>query len=155
MIIAVLASEGAPYVKSGGLGDVMEALPGALSRMEGNEVVLILPYYKKIKDNPAIETELVREMDVELGWRHQYAGLERLCLPGLTVYLVDSEYYFGDKIYRGGEAEEIYNQVEGIHYSRVNGGIHRESGCEMAADKEHIEGFVECVCREIVIHSLV
>ena len=48
MRIAVLASEGAPYVKSGGLGDVMEALPSALARIEGNEVVLVLPYYKKI-----------------------------------------------------------------------------------------------------------
>ena len=47
MRIAILASEGAPYAKSGGLGDVMEALPSALSRIGGNEVVLILPYYKK------------------------------------------------------------------------------------------------------------
>ena len=45
MKIAILASEGAPYVKSGGLGDVMEALPAALARMLGIEVVLILPYY--------------------------------------------------------------------------------------------------------------
>ena len=43
MNIAILASEGAPFVKSGGLGDVMEALPAALSRMEGNNVVLLLP----------------------------------------------------------------------------------------------------------------
>ena len=45
MKIAVCASEGAPYCKSGGLGDVMEALPAALSRIEGNEVALFLPYY--------------------------------------------------------------------------------------------------------------
>ena len=44
MKIAILASEGAPYAKSGGLGDVMEALPSALARTEGNQVVLILPY---------------------------------------------------------------------------------------------------------------
>ena len=57
MKIAILASEGAPYVKSGGLGDVMEALPAALSRIPGNEVVLILPYYKKIRDNEAFQVE--------------------------------------------------------------------------------------------------
>ena len=51
MKIALLASEGAPYAKSGGLGDVMEALPSALGRVSGNEVVLILPYYKKILEN--------------------------------------------------------------------------------------------------------
>ena len=72
MRIAVLASEGAPYAKSGGLGDVMEALPAALSRIEGNEVVLILPYYKKIKDNPAYETERVWYDQIQLGWRQQY-----------------------------------------------------------------------------------
>ena len=44
MKIAIVASEGAPYIKSGGLGDVMEALPAALSRIAGNEVVLLLPY---------------------------------------------------------------------------------------------------------------
>ena len=60
MKIAILASEGAPYAKSGGLGDVMEALPAALSRIEGNQVVLILPYYKKIKENPKYEVELVQ-----------------------------------------------------------------------------------------------
>ena len=67
MRIAILASEGAPYVKSGGLGDVMEALPAALSRIEGNEVVLILPYYKKIKDNPAYPVEQVAQFHVALG----------------------------------------------------------------------------------------
>ena len=51
MKIAILASEGAPYIKSGGLGDVMEALPSALGKIPGNEVVLILPYYKKILEN--------------------------------------------------------------------------------------------------------
>ena len=75
MRIALLASEGAPYVKSGGLGDVMEALPAALSRIEGNEVSLFLPYYKKIKDNPQFQTELVAQFHVSLGWRQQYAGI--------------------------------------------------------------------------------
>ena len=97
MKIAILASEGAPYVKSGGLGDVMEALPAALSRIEGNEVVLFLPYYKKIKENPAIRTELVAQFTVGLGWRRQYAGVMRLLgrTDGVTVYFIDNQYYFG------------------------------------------------------------
>ena len=61
MRIAILASEGAPYAKSGGLGDVMEALPSALSRIEGNQVILLLPYYKKIKENPAYAVEQVAQ----------------------------------------------------------------------------------------------
>ena len=59
MRIAVCASEGAPYCKSGGLGDVMEALPAALSRIEGNEVALFLPYYSKVKRNGAYPCEKV------------------------------------------------------------------------------------------------
>ena len=97
MRIAILASEGAPYIKSGGLGDVMEALPAALARIAGNEVVLILPYYKKIKENPAIETETVTSWKVTLGWRQQYAGLKKLKgrTDGVQVWFIDSEYYFG------------------------------------------------------------
>ena len=64
MKIAILASEGAPYAKSGGLGDVMEALPAALARIPGNEVVLVLPYYKKILENPKYEVEQVAQFHV-------------------------------------------------------------------------------------------
>ena len=99
MKIAILASEGAPYIKSGGLGDVMEALPAALARIPGNEVTLLLPYYKKILDNPAYETELVAQFHVALGWRQQYAGIHRLKnrSDGVTVYFIDNLYYFGGR----------------------------------------------------------
>ena len=59
MKIAMIASEAAPFVKTGGLGDVLQALPDELARVEGNEVALFLPYYKTIKQNPEIETELL------------------------------------------------------------------------------------------------
>ena len=103
MRIAILASEGAPYIKSGGLGDVMEALPSALARIPGNEVALLLPYYKKILDNPAFETELVAQFHVALGWRQQYAGIYKLKnrADGVQVYFIDNLYYFGG---RGGPA---------------------------------------------------
>ena len=99
MRIAVCASEGAPYAKSGGLGDVMEALPAALQRIEGNEVVLFLPYYNKIKTNAAYEVEKVAEFRVSLGWRQQYAGVMKQTnrADGVTVYFIDNEYYFGGR----------------------------------------------------------
>ena len=99
MKIAICASEGAPYAKSGGLGDVMEALPAALQRIEGNEVVLFLPYYNKIKTNAAYEVEKVAEFRVQLGWRQQYAGVMKLTNrnDGVTVYFIDNEYYFGGR----------------------------------------------------------
>ena len=99
MRIAILASEGAPYAKSGGLGDVMEALPAALQRIEGNEVVLILPYYKKIRENPAYQVEQVAQFHVALGWRQQYAGIMKLTnrTDGVQVYFIDNLYYFGGR----------------------------------------------------------
>ena len=113
MRIAVLASEGAPYIKSGGLGDVMEALPSALARIEGNEVALILPYYQKIKENPSYETELVAQFQVTLGWRRQYCGLMKLKgrNDGVTVYFIDNDYYFGGRpgaIYGAGDDAERF-----------------------------------------------
>ena len=99
MRIAVCASEGAPYAKSGGLGDVMEALPAALARMAGNEVSLFLPYYGKIKNNAAYAVEKVAERYVHLGWRRQYAGVLKLVgrSDGVQVYFIDNEYYFGGR----------------------------------------------------------
>ena len=99
MKIAILASEGAPYAKSGGLGDVMEALPAALARIPGNEAVLILPYYKKILENPKYQVEQVAQFHVSLGWRQQYAGIFALKnrTDGVQVYFVDNLYYFGGR----------------------------------------------------------
>ena len=99
MKIAILASEGAPYIKSGGLGDVMEALPSALARIPGNEVILFLPYYKKILSNPSFEVEPVSRFYVTLSWRRQYAGIYALKNrdDGVQVYFIDNLYYFGDR----------------------------------------------------------
>ncbi len=99
MRIAVMASEGAPYAKSGGLGDVMEALPAALSRIDGNQVVLLLPYYNKIKTNPAYTVEKVGEVMVQLAWRQQYAGILKLTsrADAVQVYFIDNDYYFGSR----------------------------------------------------------
>ena len=99
MKIAICASEGAPYAKSGGLGDVMEALPAALSRIAGNDVVLFLPFYNKIKTNAAYETEKVAEFRVSLGWRQQYCAVMKLTnrADKVQVYFLDNEYYFGGR----------------------------------------------------------
>ena len=99
MRIAICASEGAPYAKSGGLGDVMEALPAALQRIEGNEVALFLPYYNKIKENEKYVTAKVAEFRVSLGWRKQYCAVMKLTnrTDGVQVYFLDNEYYFGGR----------------------------------------------------------
>ena len=96
MKIAMVASEAAPFIKTGGLGDVMQALPAELSRIKGNEISLFLPYYKKIKYDPSVETELISAFTVNLTWRQQYIGLFRWKNgnQNLQVYFLDNEYYF-------------------------------------------------------------
>ena len=95
MKIAILASEGAPYAKSGGLGDVMEALPAALSRIPGNEVVLILPYYKKILDNPAYEVERVHFYDTKLAPEFPRFFYLNLCKIQLHRHLAVCQIHIG------------------------------------------------------------
>ena len=102
MKIVYAASEAAPFIKTGGLGDVAEALPKALSEEKGNEVCVFLPFYKRVKENPNIETELVKEFAVNLSWRRQYVGIHRVKSrkKKLKIFFIDNEYYFGrDGVY--------------------------------------------------------
>ncbi len=102
--VLIAASECSPLSKTGGLADVVGALPKSLAGL-GLDARVITPYHRCIKDRYADRVTHLAYTYVDLGWRHQYAGLEKLELPGMTVYLVDSEQYFGDRIYRGGDAE--------------------------------------------------
>lgn len=97
MRIAMVASEAAPFVKTGGLGDVMQALPLELSKMKGNEVCLFLPYYKRIKQDPNIQTEQIGSFHMELSWRESYVGIMRLKTrkKKLQIYFIDNDFYFG------------------------------------------------------------
>ncbi len=111
MKIVFAASEAAPFLKTGGLGDVAEALPKALSEEKGNEVCVFLPYYKKIKQNPNIKTEFVKSFAVGLSWRAQHVGVFKLksLKRKLKVYFIDNEYYFGrDSVYGDGDDGERF-----------------------------------------------
>ncbi len=102
--VLIASAECSPLSKVGGLADVAGALPKSLNSL-GFDARVITPYHRIIKDKYADRVEHIAEFYVNLGWRTQYAGLEKLMLGSLCIYLIDSEYYFGDKIYRGGMAE--------------------------------------------------
>jgi len=97
MKIVFAASEAAPFIKTGGLGDVAEALPAALSEYKGNEVSVFLPYYKQIKEDKWIEVELIGEFETDLSWRRAYVGLFKLKSRKrkLQIYFIDNDHYFG------------------------------------------------------------
>lgn len=97
MKIAMVASEAAPFVKTGGLGDVMQALPAALSKIKGNEIVLFLPYYKRLKQDKTLPVEFLGSFNMELSWRESYVGILKLKSrkKKLQIYFIDNDYYFG------------------------------------------------------------
>lgn len=102
--VLFVSSECAPLSKTGGLADVVGTLPKYLAEF-GMDARVITPFHRVIKDKYADKVEHLFHFYVDLGWRHEYAGIEKLVLNGVTIYLVDSEAYFGDAIYRGGSAE--------------------------------------------------
>lgn len=110
MKIVHAASEAAPFVKTGGLGDVMQALPAALSRYRDCEVSLFLPLYSTIKQDPSIHLQKITDFTVFLGWREQYVGLFQLkSRAKKKVYFIDNEFYFcRNRIYGEGDDAERF-----------------------------------------------
>ena len=94
MKILMATSECVPFVKTGGLADVLGALPKALAAA-GEEVRVVLPKYKEVSEKYASEMTHVCYFYVNLGWRRQYCGIESLEMNGITFYFIDNEYYFG------------------------------------------------------------
>lgn len=94
MKILFVASEAAPFVRSGGLGDVAGALPKALNQL-GNDTRVILPFYKEeIADTFKDGFRFVASTFVDLSWRRQYCGVYEANYDGVTYYFIDNEYYF-------------------------------------------------------------
>lgn len=93
MKILYVASEAAPFIKVGGLGDVAGALPKALCRA-GDDVRVILPYYSAIAQEWKEQCARKAEFYFNNAWRHQYCGVMEAVIDGVTYYLLDNEYYF-------------------------------------------------------------
>ena len=93
MQIVFASAECAPFVKTGGLGDVAGSLPAALVRA-GAEVIVMVPKYATIKDEYRAQMEHFADFYVSLGWRNEYCGLEKLEHDGVTFMFIDNERYF-------------------------------------------------------------
>ena len=93
MNVVFASAEAAPFVKTGGLGDVAGSLPAALQKAGAN-VIAMVPLYGTISDEYKSKMEHVTEFYVSLGWRNEYCGLERLIHNGVTYLFVDNKRYF-------------------------------------------------------------
>ena len=102
--VLLASAECAPLSKTGGLADVVGTLPKVLKKL-GIDARVITPYHRCIKEKYADKVEHMFYFYSRMGWRNAYVGLEKLELDGITIYLIDNEQYFGDAVYRGGNAE--------------------------------------------------
>ncbi len=97
--VLFVTAEMAPLAKTGGLGDVLGALPPRL-RQAGLDVRVVMPLYKRIKEKYARELTFHRWAMIKLGWRTLYSGLLSMTVNGVPTYFIDNEFYFGhDQIY--------------------------------------------------------
>lgn len=97
MNILMVASECYPFAKTGGLADVISALPKALKTQNVN-VSVVLPLYKTIKQN--YKTTFMAYDYVDLGFKHVYVGLHHLKQNDIDYYFIDNEEYFNlDNLY--------------------------------------------------------
>ncbi len=109
MKILFTTSECVPFIKTGGLADVVGALSPVLAK-KGNDVRVILPLYSAIPEEYVNQMKHELDFEVDLGWRKQYCGIESLVYNGVTYYFVDNKYYFGRSyIYgMGGDEHERF-----------------------------------------------
>ena len=94
MKILFAASESVPFVKTGGLADVVGSLAPVLAK-EGHDVRVVIPEFGAIPQEYTDKTTHVCDFEVQLGWRRQYCGIEKLEMNGVTWYFMDNKYYFG------------------------------------------------------------
>lgn len=99
MKVVIAASEAVPFAKSGGLADVVGSLSPVLKN-KGVDVSVIIPQYKSIPKHLKDNIRHIKYIYVDVGWRHQYCGINTMEYKGVNFYFIDNEYYFGrDKLY--------------------------------------------------------
>ena len=105
--ILFASSESVPFIKTGGLADVVGSLPKYFPKKE-YDVRVVVPKYMCMDPKYTEKMKLVTECQVQLNWRTQYAGVYELQEDGVTFYFIDNEYYFAGPAPYG----QIYQDAE-------------------------------------------
>lgn len=106
--VVMVTSEAEPFAKTGGLGDVLGALPKALSNLN-IDVRVIMPLYRIIPQQFKDQMQHIGHIFVDVNWRHQYCGVFSLVKENVTYYFIDNEFYFG--------SNHLYDQLDLERYS--------------------------------------
>ena len=102
MKILYAAAEALPFASTGGLADVMGALPKSVKKVlsKDSDVRVVMPMYPVVRAKFAEQIELVTEINVRLAWRNQYCGIWKTVTEGVTYYFIDNQFYFErDRLY--------------------------------------------------------
>ena len=91
--ILFVTSEADPFVKTGGLADVSGSLPQAL-RKKGHDVRVVLPEYCIMDDKYKKKLEHITDFNIQIVWRNEYAGVNKLSNNGVPTYFIDNKYFF-------------------------------------------------------------
>lgn len=93
MKVLFVASEALPFITTGGMGEVVGALPKALQKMDV-ETAVVIPLYEGIPERYRQQMTYLTSFTVSLSWRQQYCGVFRATVDGVDYYLLDNEQYF-------------------------------------------------------------
>ena len=108
MKVLFAAAESAPFVRTGGLAEVIGSLPKEL-RKQQIDVRVVIPKHGEIAERYRTEMTKQKEITVPLSWRKQYCGIESLEYNGVPFYFIDNEYYFKRRgLYGFGDDAERY-----------------------------------------------
>ncbi len=129
--VLIAAAECAPLAKTGGLADVVGALPKYLAKL-GVDARVIMPFHRDIKARFRYETTHLFDYNASGVWPSRFVGIEKLEHEGVTYYFVDNEYYFGGDIYSG-------DNFEGQQY-----GFFVQAVCDALPNLDFNPGIVHC-----------
>ena len=99
--ILYAASECVPFIKTGGLADVVGSLPKWFDKNEF-DVRIIVPKYTIIPEKYKAQMKFIANFQIQLSWKSQYVGIFEYEYEGIRVYFIDNEYYFGGMTPYGG-----------------------------------------------------
>ena len=110
--ILFVASEGVPFIKTGGLADVVGSLPKNIDKRYF-DVRVILPLYKCINQQMKDSMEYLSNFYMDFHWKNEYVGIFRAVVDGITYYFIDNEFYFsGMKPY----GDDVIFEIEKFAY---------------------------------------
>jgi starch synthase len=105
-----VSAECSPFVKIGGLADVVGSLPGEIKRLRGSELRVILPYYKSIPNKYKSKTENLLSFTIDFGFKDVEVIIKSLRKGNILYYFIDNDFYFGsrDNVYNYGDESKRF-----------------------------------------------